>query len=327
MRVLRRSPWRPPSLESGESRPSCRQSSALRHLVLPCSRDPSWATSSYNSTITWTPFTGDWSATIAAAATLPLLPWAGKRYDRLYRTNPAKAVALLGMLILPAAALTPIQYFMPSWQLFVLVGIPQVMLFTIAFTMCSPIFQSVIPYRLRGIGSALAAIYIFFIGATGGALIAAFLTNEFGPRTAMIAVMVPAALIGGLFIIRSSASIREDLSLVVAELQEEMAEHERQAHSPDRIPVLQVNNIDFSYGQVQVLHDVGFEVYRGEIVALLGTNGAGKSSILRVIAGLGTPSRGVVRLNGKTITYVSPEKPSATRHRHRSPEGRPSSPR
>ncbi len=247
------------------------------------------------------------AATIAAAATLPLLPWAGKRYDRLYRTNPAKAVALLGMLILPAAALTPIQYFMPSWQLFVLVGIPQVMLFTIAFTMCSPIFQSVIPYRLRGIGSALAAIYIFFIGATGGALIAAFLTNEYGPRTAMIAVMVPAALIGGSFIIRSSASIRGDLSLVVAELQEEMAEHERQAHSPDRIPVLQVNNIDFSYGQVQVLHDVGFEVYRGEIVALLGTNGAGKSSILRVVAGLGTPSRGVIRLNGKTITYVSPE--------------------
>ena len=76
---------------------------------------------------------------------------------------------------------------------------------------------------------------------------------------------------------------------------------------PERIPVLQVNNIDFSYGQVQVLHDVGFEIYRGEVVALLGTNGAGKSSILRVIAGLGTPSRGVVRLNGKTITYVSPE--------------------
>ena len=246
-------------------------------------------------------------ATIAAAATLPVLPLAGNRYDRLYRTNPTKAVALLGMLILPAAVLTPIQFFMPNWQLFLLVGIPQVMLFTIAFTMCSPIFQSVIPYRLRGIGSALAAIYIFFIGATGGALIAAFLTNEYGPRTAIITIMVPATIIGGLFIIRSAASVRGDLSLVVAELQEEMAEHERQAHSPERIPVLQVNNIDFSYGQVQVLHDVAFEVFRGEVVALLGTNGAGKSSILRVIAGLGTPSRGVVRLNGKTITYVSPE--------------------
>jgi ABC-type branched-subunit amino acid transport system ATPase component/predicted MFS family arabinose efflux permease len=246
-------------------------------------------------------------ATIGAASTLAILPFAGKRYDRLYRTNPSKAVALLGVLILPAAVLTPIQYFMPNWQLYLLVAIPQIICFAIAFTMCGPIFQSVIPYRLRGIGSALAAIYIFFIGATGGALIAAFLTNEYGPRVAMISVTVPATLIGGLFIMRSSRTVREDLSLVVAELQEEMAEHERQGHTPNRIPVLQVNNIDFSYGQVQVLHDVGFEVYRGEIVALLGTNGAGKSSILRVIAGLGTASRGVVRLNGRTISYVSPE--------------------
>jgi ABC-type branched-subunit amino acid transport system ATPase component len=246
-------------------------------------------------------------ATIAAAATLPVLPMAGKRYDRLYRANPSKAVTLLGILLLPAAVLTPIQYFMPNWQLFLLFGIPQVMLSTVAFTMCSPIFQSVIPYRLRGIGSALAAIYIFFVGATGGALFAAFLTNEYGPRVAIITITVPATIIGGIFIIRSASSIRADLSLVVAEIQEEMAEHERQTASPDRIPVLQVHHLDFSYGQVQVLHDVGFEIYRGEVVALLGTNGAGKSTILRVIAGLGTPSRGVVRLNGKTITYVSPE--------------------
>ena len=130
----------------------------------------------------------------------------------------------------------------------------------------------------------------------------------------MISVMVPATIIGGLFILRSATSVRQDLSLVVAELREEMEEHERQAQSPDRIPALQVNNIDFSYGQVQVLHGVGFEVYKGEILALLGTNGAGKSSILRVIAGLGTPSRGVVRLNGKTITYVSPEQRGEVGH-------------
>ena len=246
-------------------------------------------------------------ATIGASCALVILPMAGRRYDKLYRSDPSKAVAMLGLAIIPAAILTPIQYFMPNWELYTLVGVPQVVLFAAAFTMCGPVFQSVLPYRLRGLGSALGAIYIFFIGATGGALIAAFLINQFNARVAVIAITVPATLIGGLFIIRSSRSIRQDLSLVVAELQEEMAEHERQAQEPDRIPVLQVNNIDFSYGNVQVLHDVGFEVYRGEVLALLGTNGAGKSSILRVIAGLGTASRGVVRLNGRTITYVSPE--------------------
>jgi ABC-type branched-subunit amino acid transport system ATPase component len=71
--------------------------------------------------------------------------------------------------------------------------------------------------------------------------------------------------------------------------------------------VLQAANIDFSYGPVQVLFDVNFEVARGETLALLGTNGAGKSTILRVISGLGVPERGVVRLNGQNVTYVMPE--------------------
>jgi ABC-type branched-subunit amino acid transport system ATPase component len=70
---------------------------------------------------------------------------------------------------------------------------------------------------------------------------------------------------------------------------------------------LQINDIDYSYGPIQVLFDVGFEVRPGEVLALLGTNGAGKSTILRVIAGLGTPSRGVVRYEGRNITYTTPE--------------------
>src|SRR6185312_11147517 len=101
--------------------------------------------------------------------------------------------------------------------------------------------------------------------------------------------------------------IKSDLAMIVAEIREELDEHERQAADPETIPALQVNHVDFSYGQVQILFDVGFEVHKGEVLALLGTNGAGKSTILRVIAGLGTPSRGVVRQNGRSITYVSPE--------------------
>jgi ABC-type branched-subunit amino acid transport system ATPase component len=71
--------------------------------------------------------------------------------------------------------------------------------------------------------------------------------------------------------------------------------------------VLQLRNIDFSYGAVQVLFDVHLDVRRGETLALLGTNGAGKSTVLRVVSGLGIPSRGVVRLNGQSITLCAPE--------------------
>ncbi len=56
-----------------------------------------------------------------------------------------------------------------------------------------------------------------------------------------------------------------------------------------------------------MLFNVAFEVQKGEVLALLGTNGAGKSTILRAIAGLGTPARGVVRLHGNPITYMAPE--------------------
>ena len=71
--------------------------------------------------------------------------------------------------------------------------------------------------------------------------------------------------------------------------------------------MLQLANVDFSYGPVQVLFGVNFEVKKGETLALLGTNGAGKSTVLRVISGLAVPERGVVRLGGRNITYVSPE--------------------
>ena len=245
--------------------------------------------------------------TIGGIGVLLVLPFVGKYYDGLYRRDPARALRFVGLTILPAALLTPVQFFMPNVIAFTIVGVPQLILLSIGFTMVQPVLQSVVPYRLRGMGSALGSIYIFFIGATGGALLSGLLTDEFGSRTAVIVIMVPSTIIGGFLILRGASFIRNDLSLVVAELQEEMAEHRRQQESPTEIPALQVADIDFAYGPVQVLFDVGFEVRKGEVLALLGTNGAGKSTILRAIAGLGTPARGVVRLNGRTITYTTPE--------------------
>jgi ABC-type branched-subunit amino acid transport system ATPase component len=71
--------------------------------------------------------------------------------------------------------------------------------------------------------------------------------------------------------------------------------------------VLQVHNLDVSYGPLQVLFGVDLEVQRGEVLALLGTNGAGKSTLLRAISGLVLPDRGVIRMSGRTITLSDPE--------------------
>ena len=231
----------------------------------------------------------------------------GRYYDRLYRPDPAKALALIGKIILPVAVIVPIQYFMPNAVLWACFSVLATVLSMCAFSMVGPVLTSVAPYHLRGITGAVGSIYLFFIGATGGAILSAGLDQAFGPRAAVLILMIPTTIVGGIMIIRGSHYIRNDLSLIVLELQEEQEEHQRQADNPDAIPALQLNNIDFSYGHVQVLFGVSFEVKKGEVLALLGTNGAGKSTALRVAAGLVTADRGVVRLKGRTITYSTPE--------------------
>jgi len=71
---------------------------------------------------------------------------------------------------------------------------------------------------------------------------------------------------------------------------------------------LSARNIDFAYGQLQVLFDVSLDVHEGEAVALLGTNGAGKSTLLKVIAGLERPSAGTVEFDGSDTTKVPAER-------------------
>jgi ABC-type branched-subunit amino acid transport system ATPase component len=66
---------------------------------------------------------------------------------------------------------------------------------------------------------------------------------------------------------------------------------------------LQVSDLDFAYGRHQVLFGVSLSVREGEIAALLGTNGAGKSTILRAVAGLDRPTSGTIRLFGDDTTY------------------------
>jgi ABC-type branched-subunit amino acid transport system ATPase component/predicted MFS family arabinose efflux permease len=248
--------------------------------------------------------------TIGSLGVLVALPLVGRYYDRLYRKNPERALSLIGKVVLPVAVLVPIQYFMPSAVLWAVFSVPSVVLLLTAFSMIGPILTSVAPYRLRGMVLSVGGIYVFFVGATGGAVLAALLDSIYGVRTAVLMIMIPSTLVGAFFIIRSARFIRNDLSLVVLELQEEMEEHRRHEADPTNIPVLQLSGVNFSYGHVQVLFDLSFEVKRGEVLALLGTNGAGKSTALRVAAGLETASRGVVRLNGRDITYTTPEQRS-----------------
>jgi branched-chain amino acid transport system ATP-binding protein len=86
-------------------------------------------------------------------------------------------------------------------------------------------------------------------------------------------------------------------------------------------PILEVNDIHTYYGSIHALKGVSLEVYEGEIVTLLGANGAGKSTTLRSINGLNKPRRGTIRFQSRDITVV-PAHQIVKRGIAQSPEGR-----
>jgi branched-chain amino acid transport system ATP-binding protein len=68
--------------------------------------------------------------------------------------------------------------------------------------------------------------------------------------------------------------------------------------------VLEVRNINVFYGDVQVIWDISFDVKQGEVVALIGANGAGKSTTLKTVSGLLKPRAGSVSFNGEDLSSV-----------------------
>jgi branched-chain amino acid transport system ATP-binding protein len=70
--------------------------------------------------------------------------------------------------------------------------------------------------------------------------------------------------------------------------------------------LLEVDNIHVSYDGVPALYGVSFRVEEGEIVSIVGSNGAGKSTVLRTISSLLRPTQGSIRMNGEDLTALRP---------------------
>jgi ABC-type branched-subunit amino acid transport system ATPase component len=82
--------------------------------------------------------------------------------------------------------------------------------------------------------------------------------------------------------------------------------HSRSAAHAGEV-LLQLDGVNTFYGKSHILHDVSMEVRAGEVTALLGRNGAGKSSTFKSIMGLAPTASGAVRFDGKLISGQSPE--------------------
>ncbi len=72
--------------------------------------------------------------------------------------------------------------------------------------------------------------------------------------------------------------------------------------------MLEVEGIHTYYGHIHALRDVSVNVEEGEIVTIIGANGAGKSTMLKTTSGLLKPRKGSIRLNGEDLTQLKPHK-------------------
>ncbi|GIM96423.1 ABC transporter ATP-binding protein [Paractinoplanes toevensis] len=85
--------------------------------------------------------------------------------------------------------------------------------------------------------------------------------------------------------------------------------------------LLELENVSLAYGRIQALHGISLSVAQGEIVALIGANGAGKSTTMRAISGLRPVSEGSIRFDGQDISKLRADL-RVIRGVSQSPEGR-----
>ncbi len=158
-----------------------------------------------------------------------------------------------------------------------------------------------IPARARAMGFAVASYWIIpglalvpFIGWIG---------DRWGMRWG-IALMVPVLCIGAVMVASAGAVIRRDIDDVwtTSAARSKALFLRRQG----KAKLLLVRDLNVSYGPVQVLFDVTADIDEGEVVALLGTNGAGKSTFLKAISGITEAEFGAVIFDGRDITHAPP---------------------
>lgn len=93
------------------------------------------------------------------------------------------------------------------------------------------------------------------------------------------------------------------------------------ASAPSQKPLLQVTDLESSYGRIQALKGISLEVYKGELVSLVGANGAGKTTFLRTLSGIQPMSGGIIQFAGQDISRLPADRRVQAGICH-SPEGR-----
>ncbi len=142
----------------------------------------------------------------------------------------------------------------------------------------------------------------FAVGGAAGVLLASTVDRRFGTAVGLAVCSGPALLAALVNVAVPAPAIAAPSPV------RPIDEPESLPFRDGERPLLELKDIDVFYGSIQVLFGVNLTIRHGEIVALLGTNGAGKSTALKVIAGQILPRSGTVLLEGTNITALSAER-------------------
>jgi simple sugar transport system ATP-binding protein len=74
----------------------------------------------------------------------------------------------------------------------------------------------------------------------------------------------------------------------------------------ENAPILEMRNVNKSFGPIDVLHDISLKVHAGEVLCLLGDNGAGKSTLIKTLSGVHQPTSGEMLMDGEEINFERP---------------------
>ncbi|HEX4905017.1 MAG TPA: ATP-binding protein [Acidimicrobiales bacterium] len=218
-------------------------------------------------------------------------------FQRKLDESPSVGLRMLCTVGIVAGVALVLLSIAPS--LWVFVGLLWLIMVVFAFVApgLSTITAIVAPPEMRAAAFAIAGVVT--LAGLGFSLVG-FLIGSSDLRWA-IAVMAPVFLRGVGFFFKAATYLDND----VARLQPGHVERARR--TDDRI-LLETTGLTVSYSGVQVLFGVDLEVREGEILALLGTNGAGKSTTLNAISGIVEADGGNVFFDGEAITGEPPER-------------------
>jgi ABC-type branched-subunit amino acid transport system ATPase component/Na+/melibiose symporter-like transporter len=225
--------------------------------------------------------------------------------ERLFRRDPRRLLRVSagvfagGVVAVAVAVLAPV---FPLVAIGIAVGLA-------AIVVVGPPLQlvafSVVPAQMRAHYAALAGILLAGVGGFAGLLVLGSLDDRLS-NTAAISLLTVPALVAAVVAVRAGDTLQSDLDRLLLEILDD--EQAQQRASAGAAPLLQCQRLVVSFAGVDVLRGVDLTVDRGEIVTLIGANGAGKTTLLNCVSGLRPPDSGIVRLDGRTITYAYPQR-------------------